>query len=162
MKTTFFTLVVLLVSLNDFLAQGYEINDARKKGIFTNHLDSIYKNAINTDSTLAVFRSKASQEKFVAAYHQLLSDWGEFLSSNHFYWDKPVQAFNRIYFNSRGKIDYFLYSFRTTLENELSLDKQKEFNRLLNIFISEYQFPVSAEENFVQCSPTKYLPKTEK
>ena len=36
---------------------------------------------------------------------------------------------------------------------------EKEFQRLLNVFISDYKFSLTAKTNFAQCSPTTYMPQ---
>ncbi|MBI3501608.1 MAG: hypothetical protein HY063_07425 [Bacteroidetes bacterium] len=93
-------------------------------------------------------------------YIQLLQGFGKFLSTNNFTWDKPTRCFNRIYFNSDGTIDYFLFNFLgKTAEDKPSEEKQKEFQRLLNLFIKDYKFPLTAKIKFAQCSPTTYMPK---
>ena len=82
-----------------------------------------------------------------------------------FKWEQPTRSFNRIYFNADGTIDYFLYNFQTTnvkTEDQLSQEKQNEFNRLLNLFIKDYKISVTAKTKFAQCSPTKYMPRESK
>ena len=38
----------------------------------------------------------------------------------------------------------------------MTLEKEKEFEQLLNLFAQEYTFSLKANENFAQCSPIKY------
>lgn len=138
------------------------IPDAEKQGLSISHLDSIYKGAVHVDSSQAVFKTEAEQQAMGEAYMKLLQDFGKFLSANNFKWEKPTRGFNRIYFNSDGTIDYFLYNFQTTnvkLEDQLSQEKQTEFNKLLNLFIKGYKISLTAKTKFAQCSPTTYMPK---
>jgi len=118
------------------------------------HLDSLYKSAVHTDVKLAVFKTKEDQAKLIKAYTQLLQDLGKFLKDNHFKWEVLTRGFNRIYLNANGKIDYFLYNFA---KDQLTSAKEKEFSRLLNLFVKDYQFALTAQEKFAQCSSVKYL-----
>ncbi|MES2691544.1 MAG: hypothetical protein V4658_14140 [Bacteroidota bacterium] len=140
---------------------GMTIKDAEKKGITIQHLDSIYKSAAHADSTKAVFKSQPEQQELLKAYTQLLSDFGDYLHKNKFTWNRPTRCWNRIYFDSTGSIDYFLYNFLTKdvkPEDQVPLHRQAEFNRLLNLFIKAYKFPLKANTKFAQCSPVTYMP----
>ena len=147
-------LTLCLFTLTQLTAQrAFQHNDAPKYGIRTTQLDSIYKSAIHADSTLAVFKSV---EDVSTAYSSLLQAFGNFLSKNNFVWDQKTTGFNRIYFDADGSIDYFVYSFRGT---QLSEEQLTRFNELLNLFIQDYHFPLTAKEKFAQCSPVTYAPK---
>ena len=93
------------------------------------------------------------------AYIKLLQDFGMFLSDHNYKWDKSTRCFNRIYFNADGTIDYFLYNFLGKPEDQLSDERQNEFNKLLNLFIKGYRINVTARVKFAQCSPTTYKPQ---
>ncbi len=160
--TILFAFSVLIVSAQP---KALTISDAEKQGLSISHLDSIYKSAVHVDSTQAVFKTEAEQQAMGEAYMKLLQDFGTFLTANNFKWEKPTRGFNRIYFNSDGTIDYFLYNFQTTTvkpEDQLSQEKQNEFNRLLNLFIKDYKISLTAKTKFAQCSPIKYMPKEPK
>ncbi|NLA24739.1 MAG: hypothetical protein GX879_07210, partial [Bacteroidales bacterium] len=118
----------------------------------------IYTSAVSSDTSLAVFKTEKEQEAFKQAYIQLLQDFGNFLSQNNFKWEKPTRCFNRIYFNSDGTIDYFLFNFLGKAEDKPTKNVEKEFQRLLNVFISDYKFPLTAKTKFVQCGPATYSP----
>ena len=73
--------------------------------------------------------------------------------------ESKTKCFQRIYFAPNGKIDYFIYNFKlknVLPENLISEEKQKEFERLLKLFVKDYTFFTSANEKFAQCSPTSY------
>jgi hypothetical protein len=139
--------------------QGLTFQDAEKQGISIKHLDSIYKSAVHSDASLAVFKTEPEQEALQQAYVKLLQDLGKFLSDNKFKWEKPTRCFNRIYFSATGTIDYFLFNFLGKSEDKPNELIEKEFQRLLNLFISDYKFPLTAKIKFAQCSPTTYVPK---
>ena len=137
---------------------GMTFQAAEKQGAPIQHLDNIYKSAVHVDTSQAVFKTELEQQAMGEAYINLLQSFGKFLTKNNFNWDKPTKCFNRIYFNTDGTIDYFLYNF----SSEISQEKQTEFNRLLNLFIKDYKISLTAQVKFAQCSPATYMPKESK
>jgi hypothetical protein len=159
-KINFITAILLTTCLQAFGQHlGLTFQDAEKQGISIKHLDSIYTSAVHSDTSLAVFKTETEQEALQQAYLTLLQDFGKFLSDNNFKWDKPTRCFNRIYFSSDGTIDYFLFNFLGKIEVKATENSEKEFQRLLNAFIGDYKFPLTAKTKFAQCSPTTYMPK---
>ena len=77
---------------------GLTFQDAEKKEITIQHLDSIYKSAVHVDTSLAVFKTEKEQEAMGMSYMKLLQDFGKFLSDHNYKWKKPTMCFNRIYF----------------------------------------------------------------
>lgn len=132
------------------------IDIAKQQGIGIAELDSLYMSGVHSDSTLAVFHK--NQDEFISSYQKLLQDFGKFLKQNNFNWEKPTKGFNRIYFDKAGKIDYFLYSFRP---GQITPEQEKVFGELLNKFIQTYQFPMTADKGYAQCSPVTYMPAAE-
>ena len=155
MKTTLLVLLSVLTITKLCAQKGFQFQDAGKHNIRVSYLDSTYKSAIHSDSTKAVFKDN---EEVAKAYNTLLQDLGNFLYKNGFLWEQTVRGFNRIYFNKDGSIDYFIYTFRS----ELTAEQLSKFNTLLNEFIQDYKFPLSADEKFAQCSPVTYVPKEKK
>ena len=153
MKKTLILCIFLAVTTSSFAQVALTVKRAETIGISARHLDSLYKSAIHSDVSLAVFKSQEEQAELLKAYTSLIQDLAAFLKSNNFQWQKPTRCFNRIYFNQEGAIDYFLYNFPAI---ELEAEKEKEFDRLLNLFIKDYRFPLKANEKFAQCSPIKY------
>lgn len=138
-------------------ALSYE--NAIKQGISIEAFDKNYKSAIDADSTKAVFKSIENQEKLQKAHTKLLNGFGAFLVENKFKWEKKTRCFQRIYFSPNGTIDYFIYNFNLKNVNPTDIpseDQQKEFQRLLSVFIKDYVFELKANEPFAQCSPTSY------
>ncbi|HLG04379.1 MAG TPA: hypothetical protein VI731_12345 [Bacteroidia bacterium] len=138
---------------------GLTFQDAKKQGIRITLLDSVYKSAVHADTSQAIFKTESEQKELEEAYVKLLQDFGKFLTANNFTWDKPTRCFNRIYFNANGTIDYFLFNFLGKAEDKPAPEKEQEFARLLNIFIQDYKFPLTAPTKFAQCSPVTYMPK---
>ncbi len=153
MKIIFSLLVGLLISTLTFSQKAYTFEQAKEKGIRITFLDSTYKSAIHSDTSLAVFKKNSAT--FIKCYERMLQELGEHLKANNYEWLKPTKGFNRIYFNKTGNIDYFLYNFKP---NQISVENEIKFGELLGQFIMTYQFPLNPSSNFSQCSPVTYTP----
>jgi hypothetical protein len=157
----FYLVLIMLITVH--LSYGQPIalpfQSAEKHGISMQHLDSIYKNAVNSDTSHAIFKTDTEQEKLQQSYSKLLKDLGNYLSKNNFKWEKKTQSFNKVYFNNDGTIDYFLFIFRGNAESNPSEAQQREFQRLLNLFIKEYIFALTANTKFTQCGGAVYMPE---
>ena len=152
-KITGCIIVCLVFVINSYAQTVITFQDAAKQGISYQHLDSLYKSAVHTDPKLAVFKTKEEQQKLQTAYINFIQSLAAYLKTNHFKWEKQVHCFNRIYFAPNGKVDYFLYNFPI---GEISDSKEKEFTRLLSVFVKNNKFGLTANERFAQCSPIKY------
>ena len=120
MNKTNFIITVLLTTCFQTFGQhlGLTFQNAEKQGISIKNLDSLYTSAVHADTALAVFKTEKEQDALQQAYVKLLQDFGKFLSENNFKWEKPTRCFNRIYFNSDGTIDYFLFNFLGKTEDK--------------------------------------------
>jgi len=131
------------------------ISAAKRQGLTVEHLDSVYKSAIHAEADKAVFKTDKEREKLALAYRSFLIDFGSFLSKNSFKWDETTRGWNRIYMQPDGTIDYFLYSVKNLIPA-----KEAEFERLLNLYIKDNKFGLTAPVKFAQCSSVTY-PKSE-
>ena len=154
-RTGLLNFIVFVIFTTHAVGQGKALTfqEAEKQGMPFQQLDSTYKSAVHADINLAVFKSPEEQAKLQQAYAQLLQDLGTFLRKNNFVWEKQTRGMNRIYLSPDGRINYFLYNFPA---GQLRPEKEKEFSRLLNLFIQDYTFNLTANEKFAQCSPVKY------
>ncbi|MBI1183761.1 hypothetical protein GC194_05795 [bacterium] len=141
--------------------KAYTFKKATEMGIGMSLLDLEYPSALNQDTTKAVFKSEEQQKAFVEAYRTMLFDLGKFLSEHGFDWERKTRCFNKIYFNSGGGIDYFLYNFLGSESEKPSEVKQARFNELLQEFVKDYKIKIQAEDKFSQCGPVSYMPKAE-
>jgi hypothetical protein len=149
-------ILIYLLSLTAFCNHGQKVmhfQEAEKQGKSYQSLDSLYKSAVHSDTSQAVFKTPEEQQILQKAYSTFLQELGKHLKENNFKWEKLTKCFNRIYINSDGTVDYFLYKFS---KDQITEEKEKEFERLLNIFLKDHKFPASAKEKFAQCSPVKY------
>ncbi|MHC2993435.1 hypothetical protein OB13_18340 [Pontibacter sp. HJ8] len=156
MKRPFYLLLALsflLVMNTSGQSKAMTFEEAEKQGIPFQHLDSLYKSAVHDNTALAVFKSSEEQAQVMQAYTKLLQDLGSFLKAHNFSWEQQTRGFNRIYFKPDGSIDYFLFNFPP---GQVAPEKEKEFCRLLGLFIQDYRLTLAAPERFAQCSPVRY------
>ncbi|MEW5677471.1 hypothetical protein ABGT15_14265 [Flavobacterium enshiense] len=159
MKNFYLLTVLLFAFFGKAQQKAISFEEAKKTSHSAEVLDKAYKSALHSDAKLAVFKTEQEQEQLVKAYTKLLQDFGTFLKQHNFSWQHTRRCFNRIYINKTGDIDYFLYQFNSNKEHSeenMTPIQVKEFERLLNLFLQDYRFGVSANENFAQCSPVVY------
>lgn len=120
-------------------------------GISQVDIDAQYAGAIHHDPSLAVFKTEAEQKALIEAYTKIYQDLSAFLTAHNFEWDKEIKIFNRVYFKENGTIDYLVY--KSIGDENLTEEQDVEFQRLLNLFVAEYQIEITANEKFAQCSP---------
>lgn len=150
MKTLLFILLFASPVLLSHAQVAMTFDEAKEKGLDMSNLDDEYGSGIHSDKALAVFKDEAL---YMTAYKEFYKALGRHLKENGFFWDKPAKAFNRIYFDKDGSIDYFIYNFPP---EELSSDKITQFGELLQTFVRDHRFPLSAEEKFAQCGSVRY------
>lgn len=159
LRLTFILLAFVFTTSNaQKLPLAITFQHAQQQGLTIAKLDSTYKSAVDTDLNKAVFKSPTEQRALQSAYANLLSDLQKHLAANKFKWEKPTRCFNRIYFAPNGKTDYFLYNFIPKADdpNPIAEEKRMQFEKLLGYFIKNYQFKLSADVKFAQCSPVTY------
>ena len=130
---------------------AYTFEQAEKKGLTVSFLDKKYANALDSDSTKAVF-SKNSEE-FIEAYKLLLGDLGRFLRKQKFILEKPTRVIHRIYFKNSGEIDYYLINLKPS---GFTTKQQQQFLEILNKFSKNHKISITADKNFAQCGPAVY------
>jgi hypothetical protein len=137
--------------------QAMSFKEAKEKGL-SPKVDSIYTSAVHVDSAKAVFKTEADMQKHQAAYQAFLKDFGKFLKKHDFVWTDTIRGFNRIYMAPDGTVEHFLYSFK---KGSVSEEKQKDFERLLNLYIKDHKFGMVAPVRFAQCSAVTYMASEE-
>ena len=153
MKNILSLLMLFSLTTLSFGQKAMPFSKAMEQGISIQELDDTYTSGIHADTSLGVFNK--NQDEFISAYQKLLQELGKYLNDNKFSWDKATKGFNRIYFQKNGKIDYFIYHFKP---GQLTIEQEKRFGELLESFIKNYTFPLTADKNFAQCSPVTYMP----
>lgn len=128
------------------------INNAAQEGITIGRLDSIYESAIHIETAKAVFKTKKEQDSLVKSYTDFLQQLGKYLKDNNFKWGKPTRCWNRIYFRADGKVDYYLFDFKT----DISPEKVARYKELFRAFAATHRIKISARVKFAQCSPVTF------
>jgi hypothetical protein len=145
---------LLLCSFASFGQIGTTFDGAKKQGISLEKLDKEHPGGIwLLPKSKSVSPALAPEEAYGNAYYKMLQDLGTFLKKNDFKWEKPTHGFNRIYFNPDGSIAYFLYNFKA---DQISAEKEKQYNALLNTFIKDYRFTYPMKSKFAQCSKVTF------
>jgi hypothetical protein len=160
MSKIFLIIIFYWISTTSVLGQtiGLSFQEAAKKGITTKHLDSIYPSALHNDTTKAIFKTVAEQQLMEDATEKMVKDFTAFLKENNFNWSQRTKVFTKVYFNAKGTIDYFLYSFLGKDEEKPSIEVQRTFDSLLNVFIKKYKWSISSKSNYSQSIPTTFMP----
>jgi hypothetical protein len=143
MKKIIFLASVLFISVSMY-GQGktFSVEELVWHGLSMNHLDSIYKNGLPvSDPNHQVFSQNYYDNVVEKARIALLQKMGDYFEKNGLKWGNSVKCWNRIYFNSNGTIDYFVYHFIGKVDN----NKENEFKKLLNRFNNDNKFPVVAK-----------------
>ncbi len=150
----FFTLLIifnfsLCASGQQFQLPYVEsVKRAQAEGINIVQLDSMYRSAVNVvDSSLAVFKTKEMSDNLIGSYQKFLRGLGKYLHENHFEWGKETKCWNRIYFNADGRVDYYLFDFKTDVRDE----KTERFKELFKSYASRHKIDISAPVKFAQC-----------
>lgn len=125
-------------------------DDADKK---IKQLDSIYQSAVHVDTSLAVFKSDADQQKLIDAYSTFLKDFGKFLKQNDYTWGHETKCWNRLYFDKDGSVDYYIYNFKSEIEKA----KEEQFKLLFAKYIMTHKINITADKKLAQCSPVTFL-----
>lgn len=142
---------LLLTSFFGYSQTVMPVQEAKQSGILTK-VEKEYKGALGDDG---IFKTEQEQQKHIDAYRNYLLEFGKFLGKNNFKWEETTKGWNRIYMQPDGTIDYFIYSLK-----DIPAEKEKEFRRLLTLYVKEHKFGNIAPIKFAQCSSVMY-PKSE-
>ncbi len=156
MKTLWCLIMIFFVETS-FSQVVVKLKEAKSNSIDIPLLDSIYMSGIHGDTSLAVF--KDNPEEYYNAWKNFHQSLGRFLASNEFYWEETTKGFNRIYFNKDGGVDYFLYNIH---EDQISKEKEEQFEKLLKEFVKEHKFKLTAKVGFAQCGGAVYSKSVKK
>lgn len=152
MKSLFSILLFSLFCSLAFCQEAMTFQAGKEKGIEMENLDDNYPSPLGSDSASAAIFD-VDRDQYIAYYQEYLGHLGKYLAEQGFKWEQPRWCFNKIYFNEEGKVDYFLYNFRPgEITDEMAVDFQKH----LENFVKESEFPAKPNSAFSQCSPVTY------
>ena len=140
-------IIIASLSFGSLYGQNaLSFSEAEEQGIIRKTLDSLYCNAMDDGSGNFVFENK---EEVMEAWTKMLTDISSFLFRKAEIKNIEVKLFQRVYFNKEGKIDYLLYNIRN--KDDVTEEQLQQVIDVLNEFVKDYQFSLSADRDFVQC-----------
>jgi hypothetical protein len=113
-------------------------------------LEAVYIAPWVGDSAFAPMDSL--DEKFRAAWVQVLQKFGNDFKQSGITWGEPTRIFLRIYFNESGGIDEMGYSVKRELTPEVLELVDATFQQS----VKEVQFGLSPRRKFVQCGSVSF------
>jgi hypothetical protein len=149
MKTTIISALLLFISITIFgQDRVYDTKELTIQGYSMQNLDSIYKNGLPESDTLHPLFTKDYFDTIVSIERiDLLQKMASYLKKNGFKWEPSIRIWTRIYFDTNGEVDYFLYHFMKPIDSA----KEKEFRQLANNFFMEYKIQVNSSQKFSLC-----------
>jgi hypothetical protein len=145
LKVVLMTLGLICLAVHLNAQKAMSVKEGKKQGISLSDLDESYQNAIHSDSSKALFKNTSD---FHQEWKVFLTDVKDYIRENDFKWEQNLRLFNKVYFAKDGSIDYYFYLIRSS---HLTKEQKQRFKELLNEFISDYKFPLTADVNFTQC-----------
>lgn len=142
----YISILVMLFHFDVFCQTILSISEAATHNLSIVHLDSLYKSALHSDTTQAVFNHQSNA--FSKTYTQLVQQLGRFQNENGFNANGGLKFFHRLYFNPNGQLDYYLYQFKP---NTISPEQEQRFKHNTELFFKSYTFPMQAPCPFAQC-----------
>ena len=154
MKKIVFLTSILFITITTYgQDKVFSVEELIWHGLTMDHLDSIYKNGLPvSDPNHQLFNQNYFENVVEKARIDLLQKMGDYFKKNGLKWEKSVKCWNRIYFNSNGSIDYFVYHFKDKIPD----NKENEFKRLLNNFIKYNKVSINAPEKYSLCGTVSW------
>lgn len=149
-----FLLSLTFITTTAFSQKVMTFQEMEKSGIKMAELDSLYPNSTKTDKFQGVFIDK-KLDKFTTAWGDFYMDLMTYFSENKFIWGKQTYCFNKIYFQSNGKIDYWFFNFKKS--DNIAQEKQDMFLKLLDEFAKTHKIKIKAKTNFAQCASVDFV-----
>ena len=150
-KLLFTTLFIMIVQFAIGQKRALTFQEGEAKGLTVENLDKKYANALDSDTSKAVFGGRS--EEFITAYKLLLNNLGSFLKKEDFVLNKPTRVVHRIYFKKSGAIDYYLINLTSS---GLTNKQQEQFLYVLNKFAKTHKISITGNKDFAQCGPAVY------
>ncbi|MBK1440521.1 hypothetical protein JHJ32_11030 [Parapedobacter sp. ISTM3] len=155
MKTIILLIFLCLTSFSPVQGQTKILSFSASKanGSSWSDLDKRYKNALDADSALAVFKTAEEQANLIEAYQGFLVAISNHLSEQGVKWKGTTRIFNRFYFDRNGNVEYYSYTFLSNPPNEAD---ERQFVDAMSSFFKAHRFGVTADVPFAQCSPVTF------
>lgn len=157
MKSFGLSIFIVCFALHELAAQTKVVSftSTKEKGLSVADLDALYKSALHSDTSLAVFKTEGEQTKLIGAYQSFVREIGAYLKANGIKWDAPTRIFNRFYVGKSGEVEYYVYNFLSQ-SDQIGTAFTQKFEQLMTAFFETHKFDVTAEVPFSQCSPVVF------
>jgi len=143
-------LVSFLLTATTLLGQSktYSVEELSWHGLTLDHLDSIYYNGIpGSDPRYQVFNQNYYENVVAKARIDFLQKIADYFKKNNLKWGTPATCWTRMYFNTNGTIEYFVYHFI----GKVDYKKEDDFKRLLDSFLKVNKVSVISSQRFSLC-----------
>jgi hypothetical protein len=152
-KYIFILLVFLSVNVFAQIKSNGSISKIIRKTNETNleiqKLDSLYLSALGNGISKCAFPN--NQDSAMSCWSKFIENMDNTLKRNNFKWHSEPQLHIRSYFNENGYIDFFAYSIKDT-----TFTRYDEFEKALKEFVYNYNFGLTSDRKFAQCSTIKF------
>lgn len=116
-------------------------------------LDSIYPNAIHSDSVKGPFTHR--QEEFHSAWLSFYKSLMKYLNNHGLEWESPTWCHMKIYFKPNGEIHHWFYNFKTS--DNIPESTQDEFENLIKQYMQSHKVEIKSDSKFSQCSGVTFI-----
>ena len=149
MKVILYWVSFLLTATTAFgQNKTYSVEELSWHGLTLDHLDSIYYNGIpGSDPRYQVFSQNYYDNVVAKARIDLLQKIGDYFKKNNLKWGTPTACWTRMYFNTNGTIEYFVYHFK----GKVDYKKEDDFKRLLDSFLKANKVSITSKQKFSLC-----------
>lgn len=135
---------VLLTVCLSAQTTAFPVSNMASQGLLIESLYQQYPKAI-TEQNEDVPVFAGSEDVCYTAYVKFITEFALYLKDQRFRWGRATKCYNQIFFSEDGQVDYFIYEFP---KGSISLEKQSEYQRLLNQFLHSFCFKVTGNQSF--------------
>ncbi|HEY6161027.1 MAG TPA: hypothetical protein VI112_07385 [Bacteroidia bacterium] len=155
-KTALASVLFLLALITVAHSQNcMTFQDMGKNGVRLTQLDSLYPNALKTETFEGVFPEGKKLKKFDKAWAGFYEELMNYFSKSGLKWDKPTYCFNKIYFDADGNVQYWFFNFMK--EDNIPADVQAKYLQGIKEFSKTHQIKIKAGTKFSQCASVTFV-----
>jgi len=136
MKNFVLVLLFFLTNLLVYSQKVVKFEEMKKHGLSMEKLNSIYRNALPGSDTVTkvdLFSEKFFEDTIQPSWRNIVKGMISDVTTK----DpslKGIKVWQRMYFDTSGSVDYFVFHFKT---KNLSTKEQKKFERLVTKFLKK-------------------------
>ena len=150
-----FVLFLLMACLPSFSQRVMTFQEMEKNGLKMDSLQRIYPNATRSDTFVGVFPAGKKGDQFNAAWLDYYTDLMNYFSENGLIWEKPTYCFNKIFFDSKGRVEYWFFNFSKA--DNIPDSIQQKYSDGLKKFSKKHKIRIKADSKFTQCASVTFV-----